>query len=1275
MNITKINWPTDKTLSNFARSNKLDHAERAEVLYKLKQCKNSIDSSHDLSLSGITLTLETGSTLEIALQPGRVMLQKLCDNADFKKLATRLKFSADAQFAVTAKSEIYASQAGRSLEFAGAFKLAPNLKEDFLTLVEMAELTGGKISADEQIELEQWLKFHGLIIPKTATECSRLTDFMELSPPARPPFDNYWEMIKSTDDHSVTLSAEQRREFRKLIASYLKGQSLLEHLSQSIFGGRSTPFQRSEAEYILEQLVSSPIALRWAEAYVRDLGWYGAQDHQPQSDESLKQIMLTSLLLDIHPQIGETEPRNQVAGFPLYAVEHIEKSFAEVQTAFEQHLTQHHRISEKNAALAAHLLLAKAAPEFLVKELPATLALGTPRWVEFCRIVAVQETIAPGSTRSMTYTQLHQLAKLGQVCASREKLDTLAAADAVIDWALLNKIMTAEDLAKSLPDALEKATTAYTRIARTLAKTADTLARPLPTRKSISLDILKQVAKGCSYLEQDVLYQQNNHSLEDAYGTRLALSPVELHMSNDLATGDWDLKKGQSIYTAFPYMLPNLIAPDGEFHRQFNRDFLLHMEAMGTHLKHAFCAMPVADRARLLKGKVTMFSIRPSVAKLQTGTTPPTNVIASTIESILKVTSRKPTESHKEIEDAKGRYGVVLCTEFEGRTTCYELFTLHGTCRENPRLTALIEKENLLDTSVRSDATGYSLPATVHSLPTNIECYTHAVPPGLVDISSGVIDKIGQLPASAPAEAIKSYYESFHSSEFERLVNFVLKHRPIASYDELVRECWGQTRLEAVRAKREKDLDTFLNFVVPFKSCIEDLSSDDVERQVQGGGACALEAAMTILLVVGAVAKIVSILAKTATVATKASALAKAGLGLLNNLFNPLDGVPSLLFKGAGLLRKGFNRSFAVLEDVLSDARKWSGTTPPQRLAAAIDPDIIRLADWRPAPASQDVFQIWATRHNDEWFALNLQGQAWGPALKNIKPKEKFSFFKLFKRTTPFSYTKAYLKRATPHAQNKVDNALQLLAEVGNDDVRSIVRYVFGTDSDEAIKYVSNNLRAMRKDLGTLGPHNMSFRQGGNTHTLAAMKVTTYQNWKAGMNAGTRLDDKAQRFLAIYPDNLDEWYHVAGYDDARIGDMLVHEMSHGTPGTLDLYYGEVRAGITPAEYDAAALMELGRNARKANPKNLINPHGGLADPDGFREFEATFNRWPKFVQEHPALINAESYSVAVSLIDQYRTHPATFVFNLATLRQAIDSTDKGEFLEAPLLLNLANPHF
>ncbi|WP_415764096.1 hypothetical protein [Pseudomonas sp. ZB1P45] len=108
-------------------------------------------------------------------------------------------------------------------------------------------------------------------------------------------------------------------------------------------------------------------------------------------------------------------------------------------------------------------------------------------------------------------------------------------------------------------------------------------------------------------------------------------------MSNDLLTGDWDLKHGESIYKAFPKMLPNLISPDGEFYRQLNRNYVSHTQAMSTHLKLALSSLPLLDRARLLRGQVTIFSVRPSVATLHPITRPPMNPLSSTLDAILKV--------------------------------------------------------------------------------------------------------------------------------------------------------------------------------------------------------------------------------------------------------------------------------------------------------------------------------------------------------------------------------------------------------------------------------------------------------------------------------------------------------------------------------------------------------------------------------------------------------------------------------------------------------------
>jgi hypothetical protein len=279
-----------------------------------------------------------------------------------------------------------------------------------------------------------------------------------------------------------------------------------------------------------------------------------------------------------------------------------------------------------------------------------------------------------------------------------------------------------------------------------------------------------------------------------------------------------------------------------------------------------------------------------------------------------------------------------------------------------------------------------------------------------------------------------------------------------------------------------------------------------------------------------------------------------------------------------------------------------------------------------------------------------------------------------FKRAKPFSYPRGYRKKAIPHAKRKIDNTIQLISEAQNDDVRSVIKHVFGSNSNEAIEHITKNLRSMRKDLDSVTLDNMIFRPPG-TDALAALQPEAYKRWQTAVRSNTKLDVNNRTFLVMYPDNLDEYYEVVKYDDARMGDVIVHEISHGAPDTLDFYYGETFKQAAPAEYNAVGLLEFARNPRKAHPKNLANPHHQQAILKYFEEFEATFASHQKIVQEHPALLNADSYTLAVALIDQYQTSPVTFKFNLSVIDNSIKNTAAGEFLAGPLLLSLAKPAF
>jgi hypothetical protein len=1206
-----------------------DNIERREILDNLKRRTQDNSHSREVTLEGIFISLEPGSSLEDTLQPARAMLRNMVEKASFKKLLMKLRLPEDSLFEVTATGQVKAHYAGKTLSFESAFKLVPELNDDLVVLVEMAQLTGGVVTLDDQVGMIQWLRFHRYLLPRTVIDAQNLITFLEQSHPDSPPFGNYWEMVTAGENNPLTMSSAQRNMLRTLIKEYTKGESLLELLSDTILGGRSTPIKRSEAEYFLNMLVSSSIALIWAKSFVRDLDWYGAQDDQPLSDESLQQILFTALLLDLHPKVGEQEPRNQVAEFDLYAAHHIEKSFASVHTEFERHLINHHRMTEQNVALASHLLLAGNAPEFLVPDLPPTLLLGTPQWVDYCRTIAVQEAILPGSSRSMTHAQIQHLMKSDSVTESQQALNALAAVDPVIDWALLNGIVTHNEVNRSVKDSLEVAVAAYARHAKTFAETAETLSRPLPTRKSVALDILKQVAKGCTYLEDDVLHQKSNRTLQDAYAKPFLISPVDLLMSNDLQTGNWDLEHGESIYKAFPKMLPNLISPDGEFYRQFNRNYVSHTQAMSTHLKLALSSLPLLDRTRLLRGQVTIFSVRPSVATLQPSIRPP---IVPLLSTPLDIMPRVPMESQKDKEQATGRYGVVVCTYFEGRLRCYELFTLHGDCRENTELAELIERENLLHTSPRSSEKKHTHPAPVHQLPTDIECYTHGVIPGLVNTSRGVIEKIGELSATPPPSNIESkgYYQSFYSSEFDPLVNFVLKHRPIATYDELVKECWGQTRLEALREEREEreeGLNTFLNIVVPFKSCIEDISSDDPDRQVQGVVACTLEAAMTLLLVVGVIAKVASLAVSSMTLATKASAMAKTGLSLVSSLLNPLDGVPDLLIGGAKLLRKGFKGSVAALENAISDLRQLTGQPQFKQLAKAVDPDIIRLGTWRPVESSKDLFQVWGIRHNDHWYALNRQGEPWGAKLNNFEPTNVWHLLKLDK-LMPASYTRKLLKDALPASRAKVDDAIRVLTDASLEtDSGKVVKLLLGDNSSQGRRKFLNHLNEVKKDIEKVTPDNFIL-DTGKSESYAALNPDWYAEWARA----TPKEAAQKKFMRIYTHNFNKQFRTEGYSHDVLADDIVHELFHGAPNTLDHSYAHNPISGRQGNYQRVDVAPL---------INLASGH--LREPGTL-----------KVIDKANAFNNADSFALTTSLLSQLSKDPASYRLNIETMSKALE---------------------
>ncbi|EJM18942.1 hypothetical protein PMI21_01913 [Pseudomonas sp. GM18] len=1206
---------------------KSDEIERQRMLTLLKKGIAGANDDDPVYWDGEFITAEKDSSFEQAHQPGAVLLQRMMDKPAFKRILEEHGVNANSEIYIFTDGDIFVSPPGRAGRVTTAIKLDTELNDDFTTLTEIAAAVGGSVSVNNAVGITQWMAFHEYELPEDVKGIKNLIKHLEFEYSPSPPLDNYWGMISALDDQSVVLSPDERNKIRVLTNQFTgRKKKLMTVLGEIALGPQGPTATLLNCRDLLHELGTPPFLQSWSKAYIDALGWYGSNAGEQISDLYAEQLLMTAVILDIYPAAGEDEPRNHVAGYNLYAPENIEKSVPDIIFEFERHLEEKHKVPAYTATLAAYLLMAGKAPEFLVKELPDSLLLGTPEWITFCRGVALAEANAIGSALSMTYSDVMQLEAIEPVNKDLEILHHVLAVDPIIDWALLNSIVTLDSVNSNYPAAVESAIAAYQTFGDLYTQTATTLATPLPSRKAISLEILQHIVPGCDFLEEKILYEKKRGYPGFNSFEPLAMSMVGLNMSNHLGTSNWDLKKGTSIYQSFPRLLPNLVSTEGVFKRRFDQAYAPLAKAMATTVNLVLSALPPIDRVRLLCGEVTLFTIRPSVAFIQ----PP---------------DLFPQEKQKDKDAATGRYGLVLCSNHEGRLYCYELFTLQGECRENPELAALIQKENSLQQPARLDFTGHinslSKTASLHTLPTNIERYTHGVPHGVTLSSQGVIDKLGTFPAAEKksSEIQQSHYKSFYSGQFNSLVDFILKHRPVWTYEELIEDSRGRTELELKLAREEEYFDTFINIIVPFKSCIEDLTSDDPDRNRGSVLSCTIELAINVLLVVGVVAKAVGAVGKAASIGAKSRALAKIGLGFLNSVFNPVDGTPELLYGAGKYLKKGAlgigKLGLHSLENATHQFRKLTGAADSYDLIKAAQRLDVAQGTWRPLDSAVDSFVFAAVRRNDDWYALNRLGQPWGRKLDDFKSTIKFHLPIRYK-LMPESYARSVIKEGLPLARKKVESAISILSDTGsNDDANLVLKLLLGDASPQTRNQYLTYLNEVKADFAKVSLSNLIFDGSKNTEALASLNATWYKEWKAASHT----EAARKKFIRINIHNFNDNYRKEFFNSGTTADGLVHEMFHGAPDTSDFNYA-----LDPDIY------QKGYQQLDVGP--LLNLASGHAP--------AIPGKYPPvYLKSTTALKNADSFAITTSLLSQLATNRPVYLENIKAMQAALDRSRNG----------------
>lgn len=1232
------------TTTNIPDTRTSDLLERQHICSILKEGMTIIDGGLSPDYLHLLFNASPNSTLDLMLEPGRDLFQRLRNSPEFIELCSRLRVAVDSTMYVDSQGKLHIKQ-----QHGWAIYVAtkhPLFSESLSVLADLAQLSGGAIFPDATISVGQWLMFNGLEIPQTYEHTSSLWSFLNFKFPDPPVTGNFWAPLLD-DQHSFLSVAEHRTAIRKVTRQLVEDQRLLDVLMSESIGEMSVEAVKDYPDETIHQLLSSYVGKQWAQRYVDALGWFGSTGEEVEdAQENLADILLIAILLDLVAE-PEKSARHQVAGYELYQIANFNRTLADVRIDIEHHLTITGVASGNAVPLAAHLLLALSAPEFLVEDLPDSLLIGSVSWVALRCDVQFVEHCLPGVSRVMGYSALSQFGEISAVTAAHQQLREFLSVSPILDWATLNGVIAHDPNGEYGEKDFICAHEHFKSFSEGLANALTALSTPVPSRRELTVNALRNSLPSGDYLEQENLKFKSIFAITELTTVGLGFvrqSLVDFHMSGDLLIdGRFSLKLEVDDRYDIPAevftRLHELPDPKALFEEAFAPYYDNLQVGLLTLLKLAFSQMPDADRVAFENGYIDVFTVREKA------------------DGLVDKINMQETQQQRDVK--KGRYGLIICANYQSQLHSYELFPLQGLCLARPELAPLLRSTGIYHDNPRIGFVGdiHAFQDKVEPLlwPIDAKAYLEGRHPRSGASSLVIVEKLHEAVPIAGEPRHFGAVQTFFSKRLHQFAQFLLKHYPIATREQLYSAGFGVTEMERLRAKDEQLQTAVINILVPFRQCIVDLSSGDPERLNAGVGGCVLDGVAIIGTVIGAGAKIAGTAGKTMSTASKMISIAKTGASAGLSLLNPADGVPSLIAGGHRLLQKGrlllSPKGISNLETAVGQMRQLTRSTQPYELGrAANQADVLRVPAITLNGAAVDIF---AVQHAADVYALNLRtGRAWGPRLTGFKLSD-LSIVNGWGRIMPNSYARNFVNRSLPIARSKLDSAYKHLRTNRNDpEVRTLFRSLFGSDSPETISYFKAGLGNMLDDMESLTMDNILFKRNADSGALSELSRESYDLWQKyrSFNAA---DTKV---LTIHSTEMSHFYRKSKYHDGRIADELIREISHGDKHTLDLLSAKLpQYKPLPGDLDIRPLMRLGNNP---------------ADPIGL--FDKVKDSMPLIVRRHPALSNAQSKSIMISLLDQRHNDQLGFIKNLQSMEVTLSLLEDG-LSGIPVIINTSLP--
>lgn len=562
----------------------------------------------------------------------------------------------------------YKAPGGGWIDLTASINGVRELDTELPELVSLSQAQGNALYSAPYCDVRQYLDNKGLGSPRTAGETRNVVRWLRAGtlPPA-PPLRDYaalmardWSPGQLTSDDKTILKARADQRFG---GEAPRGFYDLDELTEQQL--------QADPTEALEKLLNSPDALAFGEELAWDLKWPGS----PVPKAVSQQLVLAALAL--HADAEAPAQPGVIAGYNVYQLANMGRSFSDVRRDVEKHL-QERGLDPKLAVLVAHIGLAQAAPEFLVKDVPPSIRVGTPAWVELRLGAAMADRVAPGTSRGMTEEQVSELTTLAPTSEGQASLMQLHSMKLLLDWAVLNGVIPAPIDGEHPPEALKTASEAFFK-QREEVNTALSAVTAMPDRKIMAIQELLKVFPDytASQLQaMTVMIADGDVRRNMPISEPRTRSLVETYMTGDLTPGKWVLTRDMPQAAVRPWTspfqrIPEVIAPqekrdalDARIRKLPTLDTMLQtavneyrqslQTVYTTRLKLMFSELPLEDRQMLERGTVQLYGIRG-----ETGLPP-------------------ATETTADRDAARGRQGTLLRAELDGKVNYYEVFA-NGT--------------------------------------------------------------------------------------------------------------------------------------------------------------------------------------------------------------------------------------------------------------------------------------------------------------------------------------------------------------------------------------------------------------------------------------------------------------------------------------------------------------------------------------------------------------------------------------------------------------------